>query len=96
MIGLLRRRATQQGVAVESSLLAAANTLRKHGRPSGAEPLQRQPFRRGQDWVAVTESGEHVVVTADSSPMLSDPRFTDVIGRDEYGCPALCTPWRLS
>jgi crotonobetainyl-CoA:carnitine CoA-transferase CaiB-like acyl-CoA transferase len=96
VIGLLRRHATQQGVAVESSLLAAANTLRKHGRPSGAEPVQRQPFRRDRDWVAVTESDEHAVVTTDIGLLLSDRRFTAVIGRDEYGCPALCTPWRLS
>nr|WP_221471860.1 CoA transferase [Amycolatopsis umgeniensis] len=37
-----------------------------------------------------------VAVTHDLPALLEDPRMTAVLERDEYGCPALRTPWRIS
>lgn len=87
--GLLHRRRTGLGVAVESSLLSAANTLRR----SAARPVtpDRQPALAAGEW-----SAGPVPVTTDLADLLHDNRFATVIGRDEHGCPALCTPWRLA
>lgn len=95
VLGLLRRRATGGGVAVESSLLSASNTLRRHAA-ADAEPGTRQPFRLDGQWVVTSESGAPVRVTTDLAELLTDTRFATVIGRDDHGCPALATPWRLS
>ncbi|WP_051163114.1 CoA transferase [Nocardia brevicatena] len=95
VIGLLARRETSGGVAVESSLLGAADTLRRHGLTS-VEAALRQPFRSGGVWHAGAGRDATVTVTTDLADLLTDPRFATVIGRDEHGCPALTTPWRLS
>ncbi|MFK0244160.1 CoA transferase [Amycolatopsis azurea] len=73
---LLARRRLGSGIAAESSLFGAAETLR-------AAPVspRRAPA---------------VEVTDDLAALLTDPRLTAVLGRDELGCPALSTPWRFS
>ncbi|WP_227983683.1 CoA transferase [Nocardia spumae] len=95
VIALLRRRATGIGVSAESSLLSASNTLRQHA--SGATATRpRQPFRLDGAWVVAGASGVPVRVTTDLAELVGDPRFADVLGRDDHGCPALTTPWRMS
>lgn len=95
VLGLLHRDRTGTGAAVESSLLSASNTLRRHGRTT-SRPGARQPFRLDDRWVAVGSSGTPVPVTVDLADLLTDSRFATVLGRDTFGCPALTTPWRLS
>ncbi|WP_063064617.1 CoA transferase [Nocardia violaceofusca] len=94
VLGLLGRRRAGTGVAVESSLLGAARTLRRFGRT--AEAALRQPFRLDGRWLTATGPGTHTPVVTDLAELLTDPRFADVVVRDEFGCPALCPPWRLS
>ncbi|WP_433563090.1 CoA transferase [Nocardia sp. CA-151230] len=87
--GLLLRQRDRTGAAVESSLLSASNTLRRCGvRPQSAD---RQPIPDGDGWTTGT-----VAVATDLGDLLTDARFAAVIGRDEFGCPALSTPWRIS
>ncbi|WP_280318075.1 CoA transferase [Nocardia wallacei] len=95
VLGLLHRDRTGAGAAVESSLLSASNTLRRHGRTTSRRGT-RQPFRLDGRWVAVGSSGTPVPVTGDLADLPTDARFATVLGRDTFGCPALTTPWRLS
>ncbi|MEV0674924.1 CoA transferase [Actinosynnema sp. NPDC050436] len=85
LAGLLTRRATGRGVAVESSLLGAAALL---GRTAPA----RRPagFRAPVDGLVCG-----VPVTDDLAALPNDPRFAAVLGRDDRGCPVLGSPWRF-
>ncbi len=94
VVGLLRRLGTGTGVSVQSSLLGAARTLRRFG--TTAEAALRQPFRLDDQWLAATGPGAHTPVVTDLADLLADPGFAAVLARDEFGCPALRTPWRLS
>ncbi|MGF6882957.1 CoA:oxalate CoA-transferase [Nocardia sp. GAS34] len=94
VLGLLRRHSLGRGTAVQSSLLAAANTLRRHGISTTPLAL-RQPFRLDSRWV-VSAPDALVPVTDDPAQLLTNPRFATVLGRDDHGCPALTTPWRMS
>lgn len=79
--GLLARRITGAGVRVESSLLGAADTLQRPAlHAPPATGSRRQPTG----------------VTTDLADLLTDDRLSAVLGRDEHGCPALHTPWRMS
>jgi crotonobetainyl-CoA:carnitine CoA-transferase CaiB-like acyl-CoA transferase len=85
LAGVLTRRLTGRGVAVESSLLGAASALLcgTNGRPAPG-------FR-----VPVDGRVEGVDVVTDLAALPGDPRFAAVVGRDDRGCPALISPWRF-
>ncbi|MDX3659825.1 CoA transferase [Streptomyces sp. ID05-26A] len=85
LAGVLTRRLTGRGVAVESSLLGAAGALLdgQNGRPA---PGFRIPVDGRVDGVDVVD---------DLATLLGDPRFAAVLGRDDRGCPALVSPWRF-
>ena len=98
--GLLQRSQQGRGVAVESSLLGAAETLQipllSAGitqRPAGF----RQPQQAHGRWTAAPGGpGEPVEVTTDLRTLLDDPRFSDALTRDEHNCPAVGNPVRFS
>ncbi|WP_232376162.1 CoA transferase [Amycolatopsis aidingensis] len=97
LAGLLVRAQRGTGVAVESSLLGAAGTVRAVAGPP-RPPGFRQPEPTEQGFLARPDDGSlpGVGVTTDLADLLADPRMSEVLGRDEYGCPALRTPWRLT
>ncbi|WP_246076251.1 CoA transferase [Amycolatopsis cihanbeyliensis] len=97
LAGLLVRRQHGTGVAVESSLLGAAGTVRAATGRSGP-PGFRQPVPVGQGWAVRPDdgSGHSVGVTTDLADLPADPRMSEVLDRDEHGCPALRAPWRFA
>jgi crotonobetainyl-CoA:carnitine CoA-transferase CaiB-like acyl-CoA transferase len=98
--GLVQRSQYGHGVDVESSLLGASAALQipllSQGvsrRPVGF----RVPEKTSTGWRATPDvGGEPVEVTTELLALLDDPRFDDVLARDERNCPALRSPWRLS
>ncbi|GHH27871.1 CoA transferase [Lentzea cavernae] len=86
LAGVLTRRLTGRGVAVESSLLGAASALLagQNGRPAPGFRVPADGRVGGVD------------VAGDLAALLGDPRFAAVLGRDDRGCPALGSPWRFS
>ncbi|WP_154697128.1 CoA transferase [Lentzea guizhouensis] len=85
LAGVLTRRITGHGVAVESSLLGAASALL-----AAASERPAPGFR-----VPVGGRVDGVDVVTDLAALLGDPRFAAVLGRDDRGCPALGSPWRF-
>ncbi|WP_090102120.1 CoA transferase [Lentzea jiangxiensis] len=85
LAGVLTRRLTGRGVAVESSLLGAASALL-----GGARERPAPGFR-----VPVDGRIDGVDVVTDLAALPGDPRFAAVLGRDDRGCPALGSPWRF-
>ncbi|MEU7474581.1 CoA transferase [Lentzea sp. NPDC042327] len=85
LAGVLTRRRTGRGVAVESSLLGAAGALL-----AGAKSRPSPGFR-----VPVDGRVGGVDVLTDLAALPGDPRFAAVLGRDDRGCPALGSPWRF-
>ncbi len=85
LAGVLTRRLTGHGVAVESSLLGAAGALL-----AGQNGRHAPGFR-----IPVDGRVDGVDVVTDLAALLGDPRFAAVLGRDDRGCPALGSPWRF-
>jgi hypothetical protein len=99
--GLVRRSQSGVGVAVQSSLLDAAIQLFPTPKHTPARPRSgfRRPTGRHGRWSVTPDdptAGPEVAVTTDLAALLDDPRFTDVIGRDNHGAPALTRPWRFA
>jgi len=97
MIGLLARAQRGSGMAVRSSLSGAAEELRVT-RPAPARAGFRQPEPSEGGWVVQPDrpGAAAVPVVTDLAALLTDPELGEVLDRDEHGCPALSSPWRIA
>ncbi|MEV5988571.1 CoA transferase [Streptomyces sp. NPDC052051] len=100
--GLLHRRLTGRGSAVESSLLSAANLLLDPVLRSGRPPYGRRPdpVRGAHGWVTVPDAHDRGAYDGRTIPVTTSLRATDpdgppaaVLTTTAHGCALPPGPW---